>query len=292
MAKIVCVEDEPDLREDLVETLELGGYTVLQAENGQAGLEVILRERPDLVISDITMPVLDGHGLLAVIRSQHSEFADMPFVFLSALADRKDQIAGHDLGADEYLTKPVDFELLHAVIKGKLRQVQRMQEQKDRQLLKMYGALTRTPIFEEDAAVSHRLLKEKRLIIVSVSDDEVDLTEVHQAIEASGHALHRLRSGRKFLELVDSLTPDLLLIAFNSEDMKAPMLVKMLQNKGEYTFAKILFLPPSIPDFPALGKLPSFDAHMRAPVDCKALMQHIEQLSRSLKDSEDLLATG
>lgn len=292
MAKIICVEDEPEIREDIVETLKLAGHTVFQAENGRLGLEVILRERPDLVISDITMPVLDGLGLLAAIRSQHPEFADVPFVFLSALTDRKDQIAGHEQGADEYLTKPVDFDLMHAVIKAKLRQVQRMQEQKDRQLLNMYGALTRMPIPEGDAPTLHKALKGKRLNIISVSDDEVDLTEVHQAIESCGHALHCMKSGRKFLASVDSLVPDLLLIAFNTEDLKAPMLVKMLQNMGNASFYKILFLPPSIPDFPAMEKLPSFDAHLRAPVDREALMQQIERLSLSLKDSEDLLATG
>jgi len=292
MAKIVCVEDEPEIREDIVEILELAGHTVYPAENGQSGLEVILRERPDLVISDITMPVLDGLGLLAAIRSQHPEFADMPFVFLSALADRRDQIAGHELGADEYLTKPVDFEMMNAVIKAKLRQVQRMQENKDRQLLKMYGALTRMPIFEEDKPASLRPLKAKRLNIISIGNDEVDLTEAYQAIMAGGHALHCMKSGREFLETVDSLAPDLLLLAFNTEDMKAPMLVKMLSSRGDYSFYKILLLPPSVPDFPAMGKLPSFDAHLRAPVDCEALMQHIAYLSLKLKDSEDLLAIG
>jgi CheY-like chemotaxis protein len=291
MAKIICVEDEPDIREDIVETLELAGHTVFQAENGQLGLELILRERPDLVISDITMPVLDGLGLLAAIRAQHPEFADMPFVFLSALADRKDQIAGHEQGADEYLTKPVDFDLMHAVINAKLRQVQRMQEQKDRQLLKMYGALTRMPILEDEPE-EHNRLKGKRLNIVTISDDDVDLTEVHRAIKSCGHVLHCMKSGRKFLASVNSLAPDLLLVAFNSEDLKAPMLVKMLNDMGEYSFYKILLLPPSVPDFPAMGKLPSFDAHMRTPVDCQALMKQIERLSVSLKDSEDLLATG
>ncbi len=292
MAKIICVEDEPEIREDIVETLELGGHTVFQAENGQLGLEVILRERPDLVISDITMPVLDGLGLLAAIRTQHPEFADMPFVFLSALADRKDQIAGHEQGADEYLTKPVDFDLMHAVINAKLRQVQRMQESKDRQLLKMYGALTRMPIFEGDEPAQPRPPKGMRLNIVSVSDDDVDLTAAHQAIEAGGHALYCMKSGREFLASVNSLAPDLLLIAFSTADLKAPLMVKMLKHDGDYSFPIILVLPPSIPDFPAMAKLPSFDVHMRAPVDCEALMRHIDHLSRKLKDSEDLLATG
>jgi hypothetical protein len=128
--------------------------------------------------------------------------------------------------------------------------------------------------------------------IISIASDEEDFTEIHQAIQASGHALYCMKSGRKFLETVDNLAPDLLLVSFNTEDLKAPMLVKMLQGEGDYSFPKILLLPPSVPDFPGIGKLPSFDAHMRIPVDCQALMEHIDSISQHLKHSEDLLAAG
>lgn len=291
MAKIVCIEDEPEIREDIAEALEMQGHTIFEAENGEQGLETILRERPDLIISDITMPVLDGLGLLEKIRSQHPECADIPFIFLSALADRRDQIAGREHGADEYLIKPVDFELMHVVVKAKLRQVQRMQENKDRQLLKMYGALTGMPILE-DRLAAYNPLDGKRLNVISLSNDEVNLTEIHQAIRSRGHTLFCLKSGRRFLETVDRLAPDLLLITFYTEDIQAPMLVKMLQERGGSDFHKILLLPPSVPDFPAMGKLPSFDAHLRAPVDIEEVIKQIESLSQSLKDSEDLLAAG
>ncbi|MDO9460639.1 MAG: response regulator [Alphaproteobacteria bacterium] len=290
MAKIVCIEDEPEIREDIVEALEIQGHTISEAENGEQGLETILRVRPDLIISDITMPILDGLGLLAKIRSEYPECADMPFVFLSALADRKDLIAGRELGADDYLTKPVDFELMYVVVKAKLRQVQRMQENKDRQLLKMYGALTNMPILEAEPAAD--ALREKRLNIVSIVNDEVDLSEVHKAIQSRGHVLSCMKSGRKFLETVDSLAPDLLLISFSTEDIQAPMMIKMLQAAGPYTFRKILLLPPSVPDFPAVGKLPSFDIHLRAPLDAEEIMAQIESLSRNLRHSDDLLAVS
>ena len=291
MAKIVCIEDEPAIREDISEALEMQGHSVIEAENGQLGLEAILRERPDLTISDITMPVMDGLGLLGAVRLQHPELADMPFVFLSALADRRDQITGRELGADEYLTKPVDFELMHVVVKAKLRQVQRMQEKKDRHFLKMYGALTNLPILEDEAALPNQLDR-RRLNIVTIAGDDVDLTEMHCAIQLSGHALHRLKSARKFLDTIDCLAPDLLLIAFNTEDLQAPMLIKILLDQGAISFPKILLLPPSIPDFPAMGKLPSFDAHMRMPVDSRELMNQIDRLSLSLTQSDDLLAAG
>lgn len=291
MAKIVCIEDEPDIRKDIAETLELAGHTVIEAENGALGLKAILRERPDLAISDITMPVLDGLGLLGALRAKHPEFDDMPFLFLSALADRKDQIAGCEMGADEYLTKPVDFELLNVVVNAKLRQVRRMQENKDRQLLKIYGALTKTPIPEAPLSLGTHAIG-ARMNIVYLSNDEADFSGIIDALQARGHRLHTQQSGRKFLESVDSLMPDLLLLEFNTRDLQAPMLIKMLQSQGKYTFPKILILPAKAPDFPALRKLPLFDAHFHAPVDCQILMEQIDNLSLSLKYSEDLLAAG
>jgi len=291
MAKIVCVEDEPGIREDIVEALEMQGHKIIEAENGREGLEAILRERPDLTISDITMPMMDGLGLLGEIRAHHPEFADMPFLFLSALADRKDQIFGRELGADEYLTKPVDFELMHVVVKAKLRQVQRMQVQKDRQLLKMYGALANMPILEEEIKQQHQLAG-RRLHIICVAADDMDLTEMTDMIKSSGHALYCMNSGRKFIEAVDILAPDLLLITFNTEDLQAPMVMKTLLEQGSIPYQKILLMPPSLPDFPAMGTLPTFDQHIRIPVDCQALKQQIDLLSQQLKDTEDLLEAG
>ncbi len=291
MAKIVCVEDEAGLREDLVETLELAGHTVIQAANGALGLAAILAEKPDLTISDITMPEMSGHDLLRVLRETHPEFADMPFVFLSALADRKDQIPGHKLGADDYLTKPVDFEILHVVIEAKLKQIERMRQQKDRQLLKLYGALTGTPI--DDSAQARQMMSgHAAMTIVSVANSEIDLSAIHNLIETQGHVLFRLTSGREFLDTVESVTPDLLLITYNTSDLQAPMVIKMLAGHGNHNFAKVLLMPPSIADLPDGGIFPGFDAQLRAPIDRDTLMQKITAISRTLAPPEDLLAAG
>jgi DNA-binding response OmpR family regulator len=291
MAKIVCVEDEEGIREDIVETLELAGHTIFWAENGQPGLEIILREKPDLVISDITMPVMDGLALLSVIRSEHEELADMPFVFLSALADRNDMIKGHDQGVDEYLTKPVDFDLLLSVVNAKLRQVERMGRARDRQLLKMYGALTRTPGIG-DAAAALAPPGGKRLNIICLASGDAGVSEIQQALEAAGHALFSMQSGKKFLETIDDLSPDLLLISYDTGDMQAPALVKQLRETGQHAFPVILLLTPSVPEFPGDGMLPSFDYQLRLPVDNDILIQHVTAISLRLADTVDLLAAG
>jgi DNA-binding response OmpR family regulator len=141
MAKILCIEDEDDLRQDIVDELTEAGYDVIAADNGVDGLESIIADNPDLVLCDITMPRMDGHTLLSELRENYPSCADLPFVFLSALADRTDVIAGKQLGADDYLTKPIDFELLLATIDSRLRQVGRMNERKEEQMVKLFKAL-------------------------------------------------------------------------------------------------------------------------------------------------------
>ena len=88
---ILCVEDEADIRSDIVEELRDAGYETVEAANGREGLEAIEKRIPDLVLCDITMPQMNGYEMLAALRAKEPKYADLPFVFLSALADRKDR---------------------------------------------------------------------------------------------------------------------------------------------------------------------------------------------------------
>ncbi|WP_193369704.1 response regulator transcription factor [Pelagibius marinus] len=139
-ATILCVEDEEDLRKDIVEELRDAGYNTLEAEDGSTALETILQQKPDLVISDITMPVMDGHALLAELRSKHPDKCDLPFLFLTALADREHMVKGKKLGADDYLTKPVDYELLLAAVESRLERVYQVAARQEEQLVRVYKA--------------------------------------------------------------------------------------------------------------------------------------------------------
>ena len=139
-ATILCVEDEEDLRKDIVEELRDAGYDTLEAENGKAALELIVQQKLDLVISDISMPVMGGYELLEEIKANHPERCDLPFVFLTALADRSHVVMGKKLGADDYLTKPVDYELLLAAVEARLGQAERVKTRHKEQLVKVYKA--------------------------------------------------------------------------------------------------------------------------------------------------------
>jgi two-component system, sensor histidine kinase and response regulator len=115
MTKLLLIEDEAILRGEVAEWLTFEGYDVISAEDGVMGVEYAIRDLPDLIISDITMPRLDGFGVLLNLRS-HRETAMIPLIFLTALADKSAMREGMGLGADDYLTKPFTLkELLDAV---------------------------------------------------------------------------------------------------------------------------------------------------------------------------------
>lgn len=115
MTKVIVIEDEADIRAEVMDWLTFEGYQVIGAENGRVGLEAIYRDRPDLIICDIAMPEVDGHEVLIEVRS-NPDLAHIPFVFLTAAADRESFRKGMNMGADDYLTKPFTHaEVLKAV---------------------------------------------------------------------------------------------------------------------------------------------------------------------------------
>jgi CRP-like cAMP-binding protein/CheY-like chemotaxis protein len=119
MKTILLIEDDAVIRENTAELLELAGFTVHTAENGQLGVAQALATKPDLVVCDIMMPVLDGYGVLQIFN-QHAQLAGVPFIFLTAKTERTDLRRGMELGADDYLTKPFDKAELLSAINGRL----------------------------------------------------------------------------------------------------------------------------------------------------------------------------
>ncbi|HEX9956957.1 MAG TPA: response regulator [Fibrella sp.] len=125
MKTILLIEDNDAIRENTAEILELTGYTVQTAENGRIGVEKALAIKPDLVICDIMMPVLDGYGVLHIFN-KNPQLAGIPFIFLTAKTERTDFRKGMELGADDYLTKPFDESELLSAIEGRLNRFKHM----------------------------------------------------------------------------------------------------------------------------------------------------------------------
>jgi CRP-like cAMP-binding protein/CheY-like chemotaxis protein len=112
---VLLIEDNQDIREGTAEILELADFTVLTAENGKKGVELAQANPPDIILCDIMMPELDGYGVLYLLNKNEAT-ANIPFIFLTAKAERTDMRKGMEMGADDYLTKPFDdMELLNAI---------------------------------------------------------------------------------------------------------------------------------------------------------------------------------
>jgi len=120
MKKILVIEDEPEMRRNITTLLRYHNYEPIAAENGRVGVEAARREKPDLILCDVMMPELNGFGVLQALQTDAS-LARVPFIFLTAKGEKDDLRSGMNLGADDYLTKPVANADLIRAIEARLR---------------------------------------------------------------------------------------------------------------------------------------------------------------------------
>jgi DNA-binding NarL/FixJ family response regulator len=119
MKTILVIEDEAATLKNLVLMLEMEGYKPLSAANGRLGITIAKREVPDVILCDVSMPEMDGYGVLEALRADEKTVS-IPFIFLTAKSDKKDLRTGMNLGADDYLTKPASAEDVLAAIRTRL----------------------------------------------------------------------------------------------------------------------------------------------------------------------------
>jgi len=150
--KILLIEDETALRENVSEMLALEGFEVYSAVDGRDGVEVALQVHPDLIVCDIAMPEMDGYEVLKTLRTYDTTLAT-PFIFLTARVDRSDMRQGMQLGADDYITKPFSHKELVEAIQARLARRQALDEQArrdvesiKRDLTQMVSHELRTPL--------------------------------------------------------------------------------------------------------------------------------------------------
>ncbi|MCJ0743084.1 response regulator [Pedobacter montanisoli] len=120
MKKVLIIEDNDDIREGTAEVLELAGYHAITAKNGKIGVYLAGKELPDIILCDIMMPELDGYGVLYLL-GKNPELANIPFIFMTAKAERADMRKGMEMGADDYITKPFDDVELFNAIESRLK---------------------------------------------------------------------------------------------------------------------------------------------------------------------------
>jgi DNA-binding NarL/FixJ family response regulator len=124
MKKILIIEDEPEMRRNITALLGYYDYKPIAAENGRAGVAAARQEKPDLILCDVMMPELDGYGVLQALQTD-AALAQIPFIFLTAKGEKDDLRSGMNLGADDYLTKPVANADLVRAIEARLRRSER-----------------------------------------------------------------------------------------------------------------------------------------------------------------------
>lgn len=127
MKKILIIEDNFEVRENLEEILELSDYSVVTAADGIEGVAAALKQQPDLILCDVMMPRLDGFGVLRIL-SQKSATSDIPFIFLTAKSEKEDFRLGMNLGADDYITKPFEHKELLDAIEIRLKKSERLEQ--------------------------------------------------------------------------------------------------------------------------------------------------------------------
>ncbi|TKB97138.1 response regulator [Pedobacter cryotolerans] len=120
MKKALIIEDNDDIREGTAEILDLAGYETFTAKNGKIGVELAVKHLPDIILCDIMMPELDGYGVLYLLQ-KNPQTVNIPFIFLTAKAERADMRKGMEMGADDYLTKPFDDVELFNSIESRLK---------------------------------------------------------------------------------------------------------------------------------------------------------------------------
>jgi DNA-binding response OmpR family regulator len=123
--KILCIEDDRDTAALIAEELTDRGFEVVIAHEGHEGFISILKGIPDLVLCDVGLPQMSGFEVLERLNELWPRLEKVPFVFLTALADRDDELRGWQLGADDYVTKPIDFDILESIINARLAGVAR-----------------------------------------------------------------------------------------------------------------------------------------------------------------------
>lgn len=191
MKKILVIEDQEFVRENILEMLNAAEFTAVGAENGKQGVQLAIQLQPDLILCDVSMPELDGYGVLAILR-QNSATATIPFVFLTAKAAKTDMRQGMELGADDYLTKPFTMADLLGAISTQLAKRAIFVQQSQRQLEDLRSTITLSLPHELHTSLNGILGSSQFLIEEADVLEPVEIRSFATDIRLSAERLYRL----------------------------------------------------------------------------------------------------
>ena len=270
-AKILCIEDVAELREAIVEELEDAGYEALEAGDGKEGLNAILSHRPDLVVSDITMPNMSGLELVTELRNNHPQVDDMPFIFLTALADREDVMEGLRTGADDYLTKPVDFDMLLQKVETTIRRTRRMKEKAGREQARIVRQMAKSEA--QAAKPASRDADRGSTDTVLVGKQSKALQQIAGTLQALGMKVNVFESGSDYLKRASVLEATLTLVWMETQDHRAPAIMNALNKRnGKY----VLVVPVEMREVLLKPVLSQFDHVLTVPITRNVFLQNLK----------------
>jgi CheY-like chemotaxis protein len=207
MPKILIIEDDSDIRDNISDLLEAEGYEVYSAENGKQGITQAIQHLPDLIICDVMMPILDGFSVLEELRQKPATCLT-PFLFLTALADRGHMRQGMNLGADDYLTKPVDSDELIKAVQTRLNRQANIVETTQQQLKALAGKMNGYLPEEMIEPLSVILLSSEILVKHATDATPGQLTELGRNINRTANRLNRLIQNRLLISKLEQIAND------------------------------------------------------------------------------------
>jgi two-component system, sensor histidine kinase and response regulator len=191
MKHILVVEDEYHIRQNLQQILEFSNYEVFLAENGEEALTIALQEKPDLIVSDVGMPQMDGYQLLEALRT-HAVTQLIPVIFLTARADRLDHRQAMNMGADDYITKPFTPEELLSAVESRLKKSAISVQQHQEELDQFCAQLSRTLPHELNTPLNGIISSIDFLLSRYAYFNQEEIIELLKVVQASSQRLHRL----------------------------------------------------------------------------------------------------
>jgi two-component system sensor kinase len=191
MVKILIIEDETNIRENLEAILQLEDFETLAADNGRLGVELALQEQPDLILCDVMMPQLDGYGVLKALKDE-PKTALIPLIFLTARSERNDLRRGMELGADDYLTKPFTLDELLMAVRTRLEKQKRFKTELAQEMSQLRSNITRSLPHEFLTPLNGILGVTDLLIHYGDSLTAEEVLSYLKDIEQSGQRLHHL----------------------------------------------------------------------------------------------------
>lgn len=205
MSRILVIEDEPNLRKNILDFLELEGFEVLEASDGQLGVDCAKANSPDLIISDISMPNMDGYNALLELRKDERS-AHIPIIFLSAMADRSFVRHGMELGADDYLTKPFSYPELLAAIQARLDRRAIQSKNNDKEMDAVKKRLARIVSHEMRTPVASILMVQNLLSAQLDSLETHEIRDILDSLQMGSYRIYHLAEQMALMTQLDMNT--------------------------------------------------------------------------------------